>query len=122
MKIARVETIPVRVPIKPWLAIKSGRGGTHTTSPFLLVRIETDDGLTGVGEVSCTPRWSGEDQFTAKHFIDEYFAALLIGQDPTAGTIESLTARFIDPVAGNQFTKAGVEMALWDLLGRSHGV
>jgi L-alanine-DL-glutamate epimerase-like enolase superfamily enzyme len=122
MKITRVETIPIRVPIKPWLAIKYGRGGSHVTSPFLLVRIETNGGLTGVGEVSCTPRWSGEDQYTAKHFVDEYFAPLLIGQDPTADTIESITAHFADPVAGNHFTKAGVEMALWDLLGKSRGV
>src|SRR5205814_7013859 len=44
MNITRVETIPIRVPIKPELAIKSGRGGSHSVSPFLLVRIETDDG------------------------------------------------------------------------------
>src|SRR5437868_9763829 len=103
MKITRVETIPISVPIKPALAITSGRGGSHTTSPFLLVKIHADDGLIGLGEVSCTARWSGEDQFTAKHFIDEYFSPLLIGNDPT--DIEKLSAKFAAPVAGNQFTK-----------------
>ena len=39
MKITRIDTIPICVPIKPELAIKSGRGGSHTVSPFLLVRI-----------------------------------------------------------------------------------
>src|SRR5204863_6342537 len=80
MKITRVETIPIRIPIKPALAIKSGRGGSHSVSPFLLVKIHADDGLLGLGEVSCTPRWSGEDQVTAAHFIDTYFAPLLIGE------------------------------------------
>src|SRR6478672_3464569 len=80
MKITRIETIPIRVPIKPALAIKSGRGGSHAISPFLLVRIETDEGIVGLGEVSCTPRWSGEDQVTAAHFINAYFAPLLVGQ------------------------------------------
>ena len=47
VKITSVETIPIRVPIKPELAIKSGRGGSHTTSPFLLVKLHTDDGLVG---------------------------------------------------------------------------
>src|SRR5437762_10048470 len=117
MKITRVETIPISVPIKPALAIKSGRGGSHTSSPFLLVKIHTDDGLIGLGEVSCTPRWSGEDQITAKHFIDEFFAPILVGQNPD--DIERLTSQFTAPVAGNQFTKSGVEMALWDLLGKS---
>ena len=41
---------------------RSGRGGSHLVSPFLLVKVHTDAGLTGIGEVSCTPRWSGEDQ------------------------------------------------------------
>lgn len=137
MKITRIETIPIRVPIKPALAIKSGRGGSHAVSPFLLVKIHTDERLIGLGEVSCTPRWSGEDQVTAAHFINTYFAPLLIGQspisepgsaspvvgglvDPISG-IEALTTRFVFPVAGNHFTKAAVEMALWDLAGKALG-
>ena len=83
MKITSVETIPIRVPIKPELAIQSGRGGTHATSPFLLVKLHTDVGLVGLGEASCTPRWSGEDQVSAAHFINTYFAPALVGRDPT---------------------------------------
>lgn len=120
MKITRIETIPIRVPIKPALAIKSGLGGTHSVSPFLLVKVFADDGLIGLGEVSCTPRWSGEDQVTAGHFINTYFAPLLIGESlREVVDVERLTKAFTFPVAGNQFTKAGVEMALWDLLGKS---
>ena len=119
MKIIRVETIPVRVPIKPELAIRSGRGGSHTESPFLLVKLHTDDGIVGLGEASCTPRWSGEDQTTAAHFINAYFAPLLMGE--TVDDVERLSAKFQSAVAGNYFTKAAVEMALWDLLGKSQG-
>ena len=88
MKITRIETIPVRVPIDPVRAIKGGRGA-HTVSPFLLVKVHTDEGLVGLGEVSCTPIWSGEDQVTAAHLIAEYLAPLLVGQDPTH--VERLT-------------------------------
>jgi muconate cycloisomerase len=116
MKITRIQTIPIRVPLNPDLAIKSGRGGSHTDSPFLLVKIYTDSDHIGLGEVSCTPRWSGEDQTTAAHFINTYFAPLLIGEDP--GQIESLTAKFSHPVANNYFTKSAIEMALWDLAGK----
>jgi muconate cycloisomerase len=118
VKITAIETIPVRVPLKPDLAIKSGRGGTHSVSPFLIVKVRTDEGLTGLGEASCTPRWSGEDQFTAKHFIDNYFAPVLIGQDPL---IPDTRHGFTRVVAGNPFTKAAVEMALWDIRGKAHG-
>jgi muconate cycloisomerase len=120
MKINQVETIPIRVPIKPELAIRSGRGGSHSVSPFLLVKVKADNGLTGIGEVSCTPRWSGEDQVSAGHFINTYFAPLLVGESLTeVANIQRLTDKYEFPVANNQFTKAGVEMALWDLLGKS---
>src|SRR5438270_1474685 len=113
MKITSVETIPVRVPIKSELAIRSGRGGVHDTSPFLLVKVHTDSGLVGLGEASCTPRWSGEDQVSAAHFVDTYFAPALVGRDPTR--IDELTGEVFPLVAGNAFTKAAVEMALADL-------
>ena len=119
MKITSVETIPVRVPIRPDLAIRSGRGGVHDKSPFLLVKVHTDEGLVGLGEASCTPRWSGEDQVTAAHFIDAYFAPALVGRNPT---LVEETSRAVFPlVAGNAFTKAAIEMALWDLAGKAAG-
>ncbi len=119
MKIARIETIPIRVPIKPELVIRGGRGLLHSVSPFLLVKIHTDDGLVGVGEASCTPRWSGEDQVTAAHFIDTYFAPQLVGEE--LDDIGRLNAKFAAAVAGNFFTKSAVEMALWDIAGKKRG-
>ncbi len=119
MKITRVETIPVRVPIDQGRAVRGGRGA-HTVSPFVLVRLHTDEGLVGLGEVSCTPIWSGEDQVTAVHYIQTYLAPLLIGADPTA--VQRLSATMDRVLAGNPFTKAGVEMALWDLLGKVAGL
>src|SRR3954469_4666807 len=117
MKITRIETIPVRVPLKAEFAIRSGRGGAHTVSPFLLVKVHTDEGLTGVGEASCPPRWSGEDQVTGAHLIKTYLEPLLLGEDPTQ--IEQLTKKFRLAFATNYFTKAAVEMALWDIAGKA---
>ena len=119
MKITRIETIPIRVPLKPQFAIRSGRGGGHSVSPFLLVKIHTDAGLMGIGEASCTPRWSGEDQFTGAHLIRTYLEPLLLGEDPLA--LDSVTQKFRLAFAGNYFTKAAVEMALWDIAGKAAG-
>jgi muconate cycloisomerase len=119
VKITRVETIPVQVPIHPSLAIRGSRG-YHAVSPFLLVRLHTDAGITGLGEVSATPRWSGEDQVTAAHFIAEYFAPLVVGQDPAE--IERLALALDGAVARNFFTKAALEMALWDIRGKAAGL
>ena len=119
MKITRIETIPILVPLKAEFAIRSGRGGAHSVSPFLLVKVHTDQGLTGVGEASCTPRWSGEDQVTGAHLIRTYLEPLLVGENPLE--VEPLTQKFRLAFAGNYFTKAAVEMALWDIAGKAAG-
>ena len=119
MKITRIETIPVQIPINPKRAIR-GSLGAHTVSPFLLVKIHTDEDVIGLGEVSCTPIWSGEDQVTASHFIQDYLAPALQGEDPLQ--IERLTARCRQRLAANPFTKAGIEMALWDIVGKAAGM
>jgi muconate cycloisomerase len=119
LKITRIETIPIQVPIRPQFMIRAARG-SHAASPFLLVKIHTTGGVVGLGEVSCTPRWSGEDQVSAAHFIRTYMAPRLEGQDPLQ--VEPL-ARTIDTVvARNYFTKAALEMALWDIRGKAEGV
>jgi len=120
MKITRIETIPIRVPLKPDFAIRSGRGGSHTESPFLLVKVHTDEGLVGLGEASCTPRWSGEDQVTGAHLIHSYLEPLLVGHDPTE--VEELEKKFRLAFAGNYFTRAAVEMALWDIAAKAEGL
>lgn len=119
MKITRVETIPVLTPIRPEFQIR-GSLGFHKESPFLLLRVHTDDDLIGLGEVSCTPVWSGEDQLTAAHVIAGFLEPALVGEDPR--DIERLTAKMRRAVAGNPFTKSGLEMALWDILGKSAGL
>jgi muconate cycloisomerase len=119
MKITHIECTPVRLPIRPEVAIRA-KGGTHSVSPFLLVRIHTDEGVYGLGEVSCTPRWSGEDQFTAANFIRTILEPALTGEDPR--DIERLTVRMRGALAGNPFTKAALEMALWDILGKLAGL
>ena len=119
MKITGIETIPVRVPIREHLAIR-GKGGYHSVSPFLLVRMRTGEGITGLGEVSCTPRWSGEDQVTAAHFIDTILGPLIAGQDPR--DVERLSAALGRALFGHPFTKAALEMAMWDILGKAAGL
>ncbi|HVV01287.1 MAG TPA: mandelate racemase/muconate lactonizing enzyme family protein, partial [Verrucomicrobiae bacterium] len=119
MKITRIETIPIRVPLKRDLAIRSGRGGSHAVSPFLLVRVHTDSGIIGAGEASCTPRWSGEDQTTGAHLIKTYLEPLLLGENPI--DVEKVSEKFRLAFAGNYFTRAAVEMALWDIAGKAAG-
>ncbi len=119
MKITRIETIPVRVPIRAEFQIR-GALGYHTESPFLLLKVHTDEGITGLGEVSCTPVWSGEDSTTARHIIQNFLEPAIVGQDPR--DIERLTTVMRRAVANHPFTKSGIEIALWDILGKATGL
>jgi L-alanine-DL-glutamate epimerase-like enolase superfamily enzyme len=119
VKIRQIETIPVQVPIRPEFQIQ-GSLGSHTESPFLLVRVHTDEGITGLGEVSCTPVWSGEDSVTATHVIRNFLEPALLEEDPR--DIERLTVKMRRAVAGHPFTKSGLEIGLWDILGKAAGL
>jgi L-alanine-DL-glutamate epimerase-like enolase superfamily enzyme len=114
--IRAVETTTVTLRAKPALAVRGART-THDASSFVLVRVLTDEGAWGYGEVSATAAWSGEDATTATHFVRDVIAGLLIGR-PLAPVAAHMT--LIDRyLRGNPFTKAGVNTALWDALGRA---
>lgn len=119
MRITAIETIPLLVPVREDRMIQGSRGA-HRASPFAIVRVHTDEGVEGLGEVSCTPRWSGEDAWTAAHVVATYLAPALVGSDPSR--VVALGEVIEGAVHGHHFTKAGVEMALWDLLGKQLGV
>src|SRR4051812_24804194 len=114
MKITRVVALPIELAVRPEVVITSSLG-THAVSRYLLVQVETDAGLSGIGEATVAPVWSGETAVGAQHLVEQYLGPALIGRDPTdvSGSLDAM-----DRVAfGNPFTKAAVEMALFDLWG-----
>lgn len=119
MKIDRVEAIPVRIPLKAGLTTKTAHG-VHATSDYVILRLHTDAGLVGLGEATVAPRWSGETSATAVSVIRDLLAPELVGQDPL--NITRLRQRLDRVVKLNPFTKAGLEIALWDLAGKAAGM
>ncbi|HIK91932.1 MAG TPA: mandelate racemase/muconate lactonizing protein [Planctomycetes bacterium] len=119
MKITRIEAIPVNVPLKPGMTTKTSHG-EHATSPYVIVQVHTDEGLTGLGEATVAPRWSGETSQSCVAIIHGLIAPVLTGEDPTQ--VNHLRRLIEGVVRLNPFTKAAVEMALWDLAGKSAGV
>ena len=119
MRITQIEPIPVRVPLKAGLTTKTAHG-EHIDSPYVIVRIHTDTDLVGLGEATVAPRWSGETSRGCVAAIEELIAPALVGADPTQ--INSLRAVMDREIKLNPFTKAAVEMALWDLAGKAVGV
>lgn len=119
MKITRIESIPVCVPLKKGMTTKTAHG-EHVTSPYVIVRVHTDEGLVGLGEATVSALWSGETQATAMSVLAEYLEPAVLGRDP-----RDLTAvrRAMDAaIKLHPFTKAAVEMAMWDLAGKAAGL
>jgi muconate cycloisomerase len=118
MKITRVETIPVEVPLKEGLTTKTA-GGEHVVSPYVVIRVHTDAGLIGLGEATLSPRWSGETSPGCVAAIEGLIGPAITGQDPTA--ITALRRTIDGTIRHNPFAKAAVEMALWDIAGKAAG-
>ena len=111
MKITHIEAIPVRVP-RPQ-SFKSSLG-VQLASENAVVRVYTDEGLIGIGEASSIwdRRGSGESE-TINRFLSEK----LIGKDPTR--INDISALMNKYLHRSFPAKAGIEMALYDILGKS---
>jgi muconate cycloisomerase len=116
MKITRIETYPVRIPLKPERRMISALG-QHVESKYVLVRVLTDNGLEGIGEATVMPRWSGETVWGAQAMIDHVFAPLLLGLDPQ--DLDEIERRMDKSAAHNWFAKAAIEMACWDIQGKA---
>lgn len=118
MKIASVETFPVRIPLKPERRMVSALG-RHEVSEFLLVRLRTDNGIEGAGEATVTPRWSGETVWGAKAVVDRLLGPAVVGRDPA--DIAGLDRAMDQLCAHNWFAKSAIEMACWDVVGKAAG-
>ena len=73
MKITDVKTTAVRVPLSEPV---KWSGGTRGTAPALIVEIETDSGIVGLGECA------GPHIPVIRTAVDAELRPLLIGQDP----------------------------------------
>jgi L-alanine-DL-glutamate epimerase-like enolase superfamily enzyme len=119
MRISKLEAIPVRVPLKAGMVTKTAHGDHHT-SDYVIVRIYTDDGIVGLGEATVSALWSGETSKSCVATLADLIGPALMGTDPTQ--ISALRKLMDFLIKLNPFTKAAVEMALWDIAGKARGV
>src|SRR3954447_16602402 len=117
MKITSVEAIPLAVSFKQVF-----RFGTtdRSTSPNVIVRITTDDGVVGFGEACPVPAFTSETQASIVELVRTRVAATLVGRE--ASQRVPLLADLARVLRFAPFTVAAVDMALLDLLGRQTGV
>lgn len=118
MKITSVTATPLLVPYtKPYYWAQ----GVIHGAEVLLVTVETDTGITGYGESIASP-----DAFAVARFLEKA-GAICVGQDPfqNAGLMESAYHNLFQALGTCSAPRfagqvlAGLEMALWDVMGKS---
>lgn len=118
MKLKRIVSQVVRVPLDEPLA--GGPPYFRSHNQFVTVRIETEDGVEGIG----VSFFGGALSSTLKRAIDQ-LGELIVGEDPLQ--IEQLTQKLRATAAsagpGGILTLAisGIDMALWDIKGKFLG-
>ena len=114
MRITAIHTRLMRIPFTELLRAAYG---ARSHASYLLVSIETDQGLVGYGE------HDGLFHETAEAFIHSELKPLLIGEDPLQ--IEFLTHKTEHFLLWNTFAAyplAAIDMALYDIKGKALGV
>ena len=113
MKLDRLELIHLKMPLVHFFETSFGRAHDHET---VIVRAESG-GVVGWGEspASASPGYSYETVHTVWHIIRDFLARKLKGVEiMRPGPI----AEFFSSVRGHNMAKAGVEMAILDLLAK----
>ena len=119
MRITSVTAHVLRLP-----EVSAACDGTQDTC---LIRIDTDEGITGWGEVDSAPTVvKAIVEAPLSHQICNGLANVLTGQDPLA--VDACMVRMWD--AANYYGRAavgthamaGVNLALWDIAGKAAGV
>lgn len=92
-----------------------------------IVRLDTDDGVSGWGEAPAIATWGGaamryygETPETVGHIVRDYLVPAVRGVDPAE--IGVVHARMDRVVKGNPYAKAAVDIACHDLAGKALGV
>lgn len=115
MKITSIEAVPYSIPYRAPLAFATG--ALHSAD-HVLVRVHTDEGLSGIGEAVARPMVYGESQASVVTAIDEWFAPALLGVDPFG--VEAAYEKTSWVIANNT-ARAALDIALHDLRGKATG-
>ncbi len=122
MRIRNIEIFPIRM--KP---VKEGYRPQDELSKLarvdtVILKVTTDEGITGYGEAATIRSYFNQTMGTMIHWLEAY-SRELIGQDP----INMIQInRIIDLISGEKApgchpSRAAVEMALYDIIGKLHG-
>ena len=124
VKIASIQTFPIVYPTVGRFKFFEGPRGQPSGRPSVLVKITADNGTIGWGQSVPTPRWSYETLESVDSTVRLHLAPELIGRDPF--DLDGLRAVMDHAIApsfstGQPICKAGIDLAVHDLMGKLRG-
>jgi D-galactarolactone cycloisomerase len=122
VKITNVETIVVHMPmIIEGSVVPKASGHPRTSVDTLLVRVDTDEGVSGWGEA-----FANRIVSTTKTALDSFVGPMCIGRDPTAiAALVDELERNLAGVGRNgpvMYALSAIDIALWDIAGKLAGL
>ncbi|MBI3853928.1 MAG: mandelate racemase [Verrucomicrobia bacterium] len=121
VKIAKVESFPINYPVVGRFKFFEGPKGRPLGRAAVVVKITADDGTVGWGQSVPSPRWSYETLETVYSTLTRHLTPELLERDPfDIEGIHAAMSRAIAPSfsTGQPICKAGVDLALFDLMGK----
>ncbi len=118
MKITAIDIFFLRVPLKKPYVLSSYYGTLYDTCP-IVVKMETDIGITGFGETDPMGLFTGETPETVVAVLQHYLAPALMGANPT--NIAGLHKIMDGTVKDMHLAKAALDIAAHDILGKTAG-
>lgn len=108
-----------RVPLTSHETYYMAAGKTCDTVDSMVLRIDTEQGLSGWGEVCPIPHYLPAYARGVSPAIEE-LAPILIGANPMG--VEALMATCRSHLQGHPYVQSAIDIALWDLTGKACGV
>lgn len=119
LSIRELRATPVRVRRLPRFLPKTAHGEVPA-SEYVIVELLTEEGVIGLGEVTCSPRWNGEEAAGSAALLRGPLSEALAGLDAQAW--RAVLARVDEVVRSRPFLRAAVEMACLDAIGRARDI
>ncbi len=117
MRICAVEVIPYGIPIDGF----ADAYASFATSNAVIVKLRAQNGVEGIGEACAwEPEFYGETLESISSTITNYLEAGILGRDPF--DIDPIMAWVDSKLAKVTCVKEGINLALYDLVGKLLGV
>lgn len=132
MKITKLYTTPIRIPLKCFFynstnagTKREWNGRLSRVTPkrpdpileYVLVHVETDEGLQGLGEAPADIGFFGQTIEQIQYAIEDYLGPQLIGRNP----LEIDHCMDLIDYRENSSAKSGIDLALHDLAAKAAG-